>query len=154
MKTPLFVFLGVVENGTDANIVTLKVRLKNLLLNIGAELKFEIKDELLTVTIKASRFCFYISFINNDHKTLSEWEELAKDFELPWDIKPVDKFRLADTCVYLESNGWAEYRDALKFGYTILSEMERFSHVKVFTIPSVGKPTIGENENSSSFPEF
>jgi hypothetical protein len=50
MKTPLFVFLGVVEIGSDANINTLKSRLESSFSNIVEELEFEIKDELLIVT--------------------------------------------------------------------------------------------------------
>jgi len=72
MKTPLFVFLGVVESGTDANIKTLKSRLEDSFSNVVEEVKFEIKDELLIVTVKPPRFCFYISFVNNDHKTLCQ----------------------------------------------------------------------------------
>jgi hypothetical protein len=142
MKTPLFTFLGVVENGTDADISTLKSRLEYAFSNIAQEVKFEIKEELLILTVKPPRFCFYISFVNNDNKTVSEWKEMARNFELPWDIKPVDKTRLIGIFAYLESKGWAEYRPVLDLGFTILEEIEKFSSVKVFTIPSVAKPTI------------
>ncbi len=142
MKTPLFVFLGVVEAGTDANISILKSRLENSFSNTGVESKFEIKGELLIVTITPPRFCFYISFVNNDHKTLSEWKEMARDSELPWDIKAVDKSRITKIFAYLELNGWAKYQHILQLGYTVLQEMEQFTHVKVFTIPSIEKTTI------------
>jgi hypothetical protein len=142
MKTPLFVFLGVVEIGTDANISILRNRLEDSFSNTVEELKFEVKDELLIVTIRPPRFCFYISFVNNDHKTLSEWKEMARNFELPWDVKAVDKSRITETFAYLELNGWAGYRHILNLGYTVLQEIEQFSHVKVFTIPSIGKTTI------------
>jgi hypothetical protein len=141
MKTPLFVFLGVVEKGTDANISTLKRRLEVAIPNLISESKFEEKGELLIITVKSPRFCFYISFVDNDHKTLSDWKELAKNFELLWDVKPVDQSRLSSIIVYLESHGWANYRPVLNLGHTILKEIEDFSRVKVFTIPSVGKST-------------
>jgi hypothetical protein len=141
MKTPLFVFLGVVENGTDANTSILKERLENAFQNLPGELKFEEKEDLLIVTKNPPRFCFYISFVNNNEKTLGEWKEMAKNFELPWDIKPVDESRLIEIISYLELKGWAEYRSTLDLGYTVLKEIEKFSHCKVFTIPSVGKPT-------------
>lgn len=141
MKTPLFVFLGVIEKGTDANISALKRRLEVAIPNSTSELKFEEKDELLIIRVESPRFCFYISFVDNDHKTLSGWKELAKNFELPWDVKPVDQVRLSSIIIYLESHGWADYIAALNLSHTILKEIEDFSQVKVFTIPSVGKTT-------------
>ncbi len=36
------------------------------------ELKFEVKNELLIVTLKSPRFSFYVSFVDDDHKILSE----------------------------------------------------------------------------------
>jgi hypothetical protein len=47
MKTPLFVFLGVVENGTDANIGTLKIRLENYFSNMIEELKLTLHPNLI-----------------------------------------------------------------------------------------------------------
>jgi hypothetical protein len=142
VKTPLFTFLGVTENGTNANMSILKSQLEASLPKLITESTFEEKGELLIITVKPPRFCFYISFVNNDSNTLSEWKEMAKNFELPWDIKPVDKTRLSDVIAYVEANGWAQYRSILEIGYTVLKEMERFDHCKVFTIPSIGKPSI------------
>ena len=67
---------------------------------------------------------------------------MARNFELPWDTKPVNRERLSDVIAYLEANGWAEYRSVLALGYTILAEIEGYSRCKVFVIPSVRKPTI------------
>jgi hypothetical protein len=36
------------------------------------ELKFEVKNELLLVTLKPPRFYFYVSFVDDDRKILSE----------------------------------------------------------------------------------
>jgi hypothetical protein len=56
MKTPLFVFLGVVENGTNANLEILKERLSLDFQRLPGELKFEIKGELLIITKMPPRF--------------------------------------------------------------------------------------------------
>lgn len=135
MKSPVFVFLGVSEDATSTDMSFLKSRLETALASHMGQLQFDIKGELLTVTQSQPHFCFYISFVNNDHKTLAEWKELAKNFELPWDIKPVNKERLANIYARLETNGWSKYSPFQKFGYVILEEMEKFDQVKIFTIP-------------------
>lgn len=146
METPLFVFLGVTESGTDANIRILKTRLERSLSKYSAQLKLDKEELVLTVNVPTSDFYFYISFFDkdNDPEALDEWKSFAENFELPWDIKEVDKLRLTKICAYLESYRWAEHRSALKLGFTILEEIERFNHVKVFTIPSFEKPTFLE----------
>jgi hypothetical protein len=42
----------------------------------------------------------------------------------------------------LETNGWSKYSPFQKFGYVILEEMEKFEQLKIFTIPSMGKPSL------------
>jgi len=142
MKSPVFVFLGVSEGAANADISFLKSQLEIALAPHFERLKYDIKGELLIVTQSQPRFCFYISFVNNDHKTVNDWKELAKNFELPWDIKPVNRERLASIYTLLEANGWSQYSPFQKFGFTILEEMEKIDRVKIFTIPSMGKPSI------------
>ena len=142
MKSPVFVFLGVAENTANADISLLKSQLEKALASYIGQLKFDIKEELLIVTQHQPRFIFYISFVKNDHKTVTDWKELAKNFELPWDIKPVNRGRLANIFARLETYGWSKYSPFQKFGYIILDEMEKFQQVKIFTIPSMGKPSI------------
>ena len=142
MKSPIFVFLGVLAEGANSDISFLKSNLEVALAPHMGQLKFDIKGDLLIVTQSQPRFCFYISFVNNDHKTVHDWKELAKDFELPWDIKPVNKERLATIYAQLETNGWSKYSPFQESGYIILEEMEKINQVKVFTIPSMGKPSI------------
>lgn len=146
METPLFVFLGATESGTDANIRTLKTRLERSLSNYTDQLKLDEEELLLTVNVPTSDFRFYICFFDkhNDSEALDEWKSFAENFELPWDLNEVDKPRLTKICTYLESYRWNEHRSALKLAFIILEEIERFSHVKVFTIPSFERPTFLE----------
>lgn len=141
MRSSIFVFLGVTEKGTDANINIFQERLEGTLPDLSHQMRFEPKGDLVILTMSDPEFRFYISFANSDPQTLNEWKELAKNFELPWDIKPVDKLRLTSIYECLEEKGWSEYGRFQKLGFTILEELVKFDKVKVFTIPSMGKPT-------------
>jgi hypothetical protein len=142
METPLFVFLAITESGTDANIRILKTRLERSLSKYTDQLKLGEEEVMLTVNVPMSDFRFYICLFgkDNDPEALDEWKSFAENFELPWDLKEVDKPRLTKICAYLESYRWPEHRSALKLAFIILEEIARFSHVKVFTIPSFEKP--------------
>jgi hypothetical protein len=142
MKSPVFVFLGVAESTMVTDIILLKSQLETALASYNGQVNFDLQEQLLIVRQSKPLFSFCISFVNNDHKTLTEWKELAKNFELPWDIKPVNRERLANIFARLETNGWLKYSPFQKFGYIILEEMEKFQHVKVFAIPSMGKPSL------------
>jgi hypothetical protein len=142
MKSPVFFFLGVAESTIITDISLLKSQLETALASYNGQVKFDIQEQLLIVRQSQPHFSFYISFVNNDPKTLAEWKELAKNFELPWDIKPVNRERLANIFGRLETNGWLKYSPFQKFGYIILEEMEKFQQVKIFTIPSMGKPSL------------
>jgi hypothetical protein len=139
MKSFIFVFLGVTETGTNANIKTLQAKLEESLAKHIQPIKFTLKDELLILTLKNPDFRFYLSFEKNVNESLPEWIDLAKNFELPWDRKPVNKERLQNIYNLLEDEGWSEYKPFYEIGFTILSEMEKFSKLKVFTIPSMKK---------------
>jgi hypothetical protein len=139
MRSPIFVFLGVTEPGTNANINTVKERLEAWITASCHEIVVELKNDLLTITLQELGSRSYISFVNNDHDAVNVWKDLARNFELPWDIKPVDKQRLISIYAWLGKNGWCEYEPFQQLGFTILEEMEKFEKVKVFTIPSMEK---------------
>jgi hypothetical protein len=141
MKRFVFFFLGVIETGSDADVSILKTHLENALTTHSPLIRYELKEELLTLTLSKPDFRFYISFVKNDRSTLADWRELAKNFQLPWDIKPVNKLRLENIFSRLEAKGQSEYKPFHKLSYIILEEMEKFPRVKVFTIPSMGKLT-------------
>jgi len=142
MKSPVFVFLGVTGGSTDSYIGILKNRLEVAFESNKGQVKFDIKEDLLIITLSDPHFCYYISFVKNDYKTVVDWKELAKNFELRWDIKPVDRPRLINIFADLEAAGWSRYGAFQSFGFTILAEMEAFSGVKIFTIPSMPWSTI------------
>ena len=101
----------------------------------------ELKEELLTLNFSHPRFPFYITFVKNEAQTVQDYKEVARNFEVPWDVKPVDEKRLAEICTELELNGWAECKPHFQMAFTILREMQNFKSVTVFTIPSMPKRT-------------
>jgi hypothetical protein len=139
MRTSLFVFLGITEGGSNADINLLKDRLARVLAPNSQPIQIELMEDLLTLNISNPDLNIYISFVaKNDHATFLEWKELARNFELPWDIKPVDKPRLDNIYTHLQEDGWYEYMPFRELAFTILSEIEKFNRLKIYTIPSMG----------------
>lgn len=139
---PIFVFLGVTESGTDAKISVLQEKLEKLLAEYNQLIKIELKGNLLTLTLTNPDFCFYVSLVKNNSGELPYWIYLAKNFKLPWDKKPVTATRLKRIYNFLEEDGKSEYNVFHEIGFTILNELEKFTQLKVFTIPSVEKRTL------------
>lgn len=142
MRSNIFLFLGVIETGSNANLTILKARLEEALAQNFQPIQFNLKETQLILTLSKPDFRIYLSFEKNDHENLKEWKQLARDFELPWDIKPIDKSRLEDIFARLKAEGWSVNSPIYKLGFTILQEMEKFKNVKVFTIPSIGRRTL------------
>lgn len=135
----IFVFLGVTEPGTDANINLLQERLEKLSAVNNQPIKIEPKGDLLILTLLNPDFCFYVALVKNDNGGLPYWTDLARNFELPWDKKPVTATRLKRIYDFLEKVGKYEYDINHEIGFAILNELEKFSFLKVFTIPSAEK---------------
>jgi len=102
----------------------LKSQLETALASYIGQVKLDIKEQLLIVRQSQPHFSFYTSFATNDHKTLAEWKELA------------------NILARLDTNGWSKYSPFQIYGYIILEEMEKFQRVKIFTIPSMRKPSL------------
>jgi len=136
---PVFVFLGVTESATDANINVLHERLKRLPEEYQQPIKIEPKNDLLILTLSNPDFSFYVALVKNDNGELSHWADLAKNFKLPWDKRPVTTTRLKCIYDFLDKEGKSEYNIYNDIGFEILKELEKFTHLKVFTIPSVEK---------------
>jgi len=133
---PIFIFLGVTESGTDANITDLQESFGKLPEEYLSRLKIKPKDDLLILTLSDPDFCFYIAFVKNENSELSHWIELAKNFKLPWDKKAVNATRLTHIYEYLQKEGKPEYNLYQDIGFAILNQLEKFTHLKIFTIPS------------------
>ena len=64
---------------------------------------------------------------------------MASNFELPWDIKPVDKARLSDTIAYLETNDGFNIDPFLSWVFQFLRRLNalitvRFSQYRLLEI--------------------
>jgi hypothetical protein len=139
MTRPTFIFLGVTESGTDANISLLQERLEKLPVEYNGSIKIEPKGDLLILTLSNQSFCFYVALVKNNSGQFSDWTDLAKKFNLPWDKKPVTSTRLQRIYESLEKEGRSEYNAYHEIGFAILNELEKFSQLQVFTIPSFEK---------------
>ena len=125
------------EAGSNGDIYILKDKLQKALEGNLQPIQFKLKDELLILTLTNPDFRFYLSFVKNERQNLEEYKQFAKNAELPWDIKPVDKTRLQTIYTHLEEKGWTEYKLFSDLAYQILEQMETFQRLKVFTIPSL-----------------
>jgi hypothetical protein len=139
MRSAIFVFLGVKEAVSGDDIVILKSRLETKLAGNIQPIEFELKEALLILSLRNPDFHIYLSFVNNNRAILEDWKQLSRDFELPWDIKPVDNSRLRNIFARLEKEQALDYKPIHQLGFTILTEMENLKDVKVFTIPSMSK---------------
>ena len=139
MRSSIFVFLGVTADGSDGDINILKDRLQKALIENLRPIQCRLDGELLILTLVNPDFRFYLSFVKNERQNLEEYKQFAKNAELPWDIKPVDKTRLQTIHTLLEEKGWTEYKLFSDLAYQILEQMETFQRLKVFTIPSLSK---------------
>jgi len=68
---PVFVFLGVTESATDANINVLHERLKRLPEEYQQPIKIEPKGDLLILTLSNPDFCFYVVSIRRTTSRLA-----------------------------------------------------------------------------------
>ncbi len=136
---PVFVFLGVTESATDANISVLHERLKRLPEEYHQPLKIEPKGDLLILTLSNPDFCFYVALVKNDNGELPYWTDLAKNFKLPWDKRPVTATRLKRIYEFLDKEGKSGYNIYHVIGFAILNELEKFTQLKVYTIRSIEK---------------
>jgi hypothetical protein len=141
MRSAIFVFLGVKEAVSGDDIVILKSRLETKLAGNIQPIEFELKAAILFLTLRNPDFRIYISIVKNSRAELEDWKQLSRDFELPWDIKPVDNSRLRDIFARLEKKQALDYKLIHQLGFTILAEMEKIKDVKVFAIPSMARTT-------------
>lgn len=139
---PIFAFLGVTNSGTDADTNVLQERLNKLLSEGNWPVSFKRVGELLSITLVNPDFCFYVTLVKNENGELPDWADMAKNFGLQWDKRPVTASRLQDIIDDLGKNGKFEYYIYREIGFTILNELEKFTQLKVFTIPSFRKRRI------------
>lgn len=139
---PIFAFLGVTNSGTDADTNVLQERLNKLLSEGNWPVSFKRVGELLSITLVNPDFCFYVTLVKNENGELPDWADMAKNFGLQWDKRPVTTSCLQRIIEILERNGKPEYNNYREIAFSILTELENFRHLKVFTIPSFEKRAI------------
>jgi hypothetical protein len=139
MRSPLFIFLGIIGPGSDADLDVLKDRINTVFQSREQSVQSEIRAGSLILTLTEPEFRFYVAFEKRDETIFREYRQLARDFEMPWDFNPVNKSRLEGIYSVLECDGYVNYFAHREIAFAILEQMERFKMTTIFTIPSMNK---------------
>ncbi|RYG54387.1 MAG: hypothetical protein EOO01_01690, partial [Chitinophagaceae bacterium] len=86
MKTRLFVLVGFCNSNSEKSIIHLQSRIQEALNNSGLSVTAQRKD--LLISIRFEEISFYVSLVS-DKSEMKDWFEMAKDFELKVNKKPV-----------------------------------------------------------------
>ncbi len=106
-------------------------RLNEKLDNNKIPLSFSRKDELLSARLDG--VSFYVSLLKSKNE-INDWYQMAKDFELIFDKKPIDKATLLERYQRLgnsSSNPYTKIHFAV--GISIIEEMEKFSNMRTYS---------------------
>ena len=123
MQSLLFVFIGLTQKNSDANLSILMERLNEKFEKDKLAISFSQKDELLSA--RFNEVSFYISFLKNKNE-LKEWKQMAKNFELKFNDKPVNKIELVTRYNSLQRSQSNLYKEIhFEIGISIIEEMEK-----------------------------
>ena len=126
----MFVFAGLSGNNSDASLSVLLERLESKFKENEIAIQFTRKDELLLA--RFDKVSYYISFLKNKRE-LKDWYQMAKDFELVFEKKPVTRNELINRYNKLENLSSNLYKNIYyAIGLTIMEEMEKFSAVTIY----------------------
>src|SRR4051812_12341516 len=93
MQSRLFVFIGLPNGNSDADLNILQERLNKRFSEGNVLLQFSRKEELLTGRYEGVNF--YISILKSKNE-LPDWFEMAKNFELTVNLSKVNKEELSN----------------------------------------------------------
>jgi hypothetical protein len=131
MQSLLFVFIGLPENNSDANLDVLTERLEKKFDNSGTAVHFTRKDELLSARL--DDISYYVSILKSKNE-LKDWYQLAIDFELRLDKSPINKRALLQRYTELILSPSNLYEKVhFDVGLAIMEEMEKFTNTKIFS---------------------
>jgi hypothetical protein len=92
MQSRLFVFIGLPQEKSEADLNILQERLNKRFSEGEFLLQFSKKEELLTARFQGVNF--YVSILKSK-KELPEWFEMAKNFELTVNVSAFNKEELS-----------------------------------------------------------
>src|SRR5260221_6239511 len=107
LKTPAFFFLGITEENVESILTELEEKLKNIYFRTPLSADFTRKDELLILALNNPGFRYYI--VVTSQGKFEDYRILAKDFELPWDEKPIDKDKLGRIYNAIKKRKWFDF---------------------------------------------
>jgi len=137
MQTVLFSFLGIIAEGTDTTVISLKSNIERILKNTTSSASTTLEGNLLIVRLTDSDLNIYVTLVNNNPDDLAEWRELAENFELPFNLNHINKLKYQKLFSELVNNGWPEHGSFYDVGLIILEEIEKLNCENIITIPSL-----------------
>lgn len=137
MKSPIFIFAGLGNDGSVLDLEAIQNRLQQRLQHLPLILNVDISGDQLILTLTNPDFRFYISLIKQ--KQLKDFSMLARDFDLPWDGKEINMQRLAIIFNIIEKEGWYPFKLRHEIGFAILDELENLENVTPYSVPSMDK---------------
>jgi hypothetical protein len=131
MQSKLFVFAGLAGKNSNASLQILKERLESKLDEKGTPVNFDHTGELLSGEL--DDVSFYISFFKQKSE-LKDWFQMAKDFELSLEKKPVSRDILVKRYEELEKSSFDLYQKThYTVGLLIIEEMTIFDDITVYS---------------------
>ena len=137
MKSPIFIFAGLGNDGSVLDLEAMKNRLRRRLQHLPLILNIDISGHYLILTLTNPDFRFYISLIQQ--KQFKDFRMLARDFNLPWDGKEINMQRLSIIFNIIEKEGWYPFKLHHEVGFAILDELENLENVIPYSVPSMDK---------------
>ena len=130
MQSKLFLFVGVPDKNSDATLDKLEERLKAKVLPNGTVISFKRKDKLLSARLEDTSY--YITVLSNN-EDIKDYYKMAKDFELNYDKKPVNRQELINRYTILKSSSSNLYKDIhYNIALEIFDEMETLQNQVIY----------------------
>ncbi len=131
MGSKLFVFAGLASEKSNADLQVLQERLETKLKGSNVPTSFICREKLLFARIE--KVSYYISFTSDKNK-LEDWYQMAKDFGLKNENKPVTKQALARRYDLLQKSPSNIYQQIhYTIGLLIMEEMEKFNELDIYS---------------------
>jgi hypothetical protein len=137
LRSPVFFFIGIIEENTESILTDLEEKLITIFSMPPISADFTHKGELLILTLKDPGFRYYI-VITTPGK-FKDYEDLAKNFNLPWNKQITDLDKLKQIYKEIDKRNWFGFDAYQEIGFTILEKMTAVPFLKTYAIPSFSK---------------
>ena len=131
MQSLMFVFIGVPANKLHVNLSSFSRRIAGKLNEKQIDMEFEDKGKLLVGNFNDASY--YVSILQ-PKEALTEWYQMAIDFELKLEKKPITKDELKLRYTELKKSKLNPYEEShFTAGEIIFDEMEKISEMEIYS---------------------